>query len=208
MHALVFDNNVLVVHDYHRSYFEYHANVFYNLNTMLPDQLTDGIHVIDDHYRIIPVVSAGILPHNDKIQYLSGPHYTVVDNRVILEYNVETKPINQIKNELKNKIAKDRYEKEEAGFSLPNGVVMKTDQISQAKISGAYNFMQLKNNAEIDWKAENGWVKLKKADIDAAARAVAEYVQACFSKEKELSDLIDACTTPEELDALDLTFIL
>ena len=207
MHALVFQNSVVIVHEYNKRYFEYFTNVIYGLEAFLPEELSSTLQ-LDDDFRILTVNMGGTPEFNTKIQFLSGPHYEVVGDVVVGAYRVEDKNIDVVKTELKDKIANDRYEKEIAGFTLPNGVKIRTDQVSQAKISGAFNFMQLKNNAEIDWKAENGWVKLKKADIEATATAVAEYVQVCFSKEKQLSSAIDLCTSLEQLDSLDLTFTL
>jgi hypothetical protein len=206
MHALVFQNNVVVVHEYVKRYFEYFTNVVYGLGVMLPDELPSLPLQLDDDFRILSVNVGGIPNYNSKIQYVTGPHYQVIEDIVVGAYRVEDKNIDLVKNELKEKAAANRSEKEEGGFTLPNGMKMKTDQVSQAKISGAYNFLQLKNNAEIDWKAGNGWVKLKKAEIEASAQAVAEYVQACFSRERQISEAIDACTTLEQLDAVDLTF--
>jgi hypothetical protein len=207
MHALVLHNNVVAARGYDKGYFEMVMGVRYNVSVSLPENIV-STYQINDNFKILPVKQLLDPPYNAKTQVLAGPRYLIYTTHVESQKYTVDKSIDALKNELKANVANARWEKETAGFDLGNGTIIRTDAESQAKISGAYNFMQLKNNAEIDWKGANGWMKLKKADIEAVATAVAEYVQACFSKEKQLNDVIDACTTLQELDELDITFTL
>jgi hypothetical protein len=71
-------------------------------------------------------------------------------------------------------------------------------------ITGAYNLIQIDPTRIIDWKAADGWAQLDATAITAIATAVSDHVQACFSREKALTLLIEATTTIEELEAIDL----
>lgn len=56
-----------------------------------------------------------------------------------------------------------------------------------------------------DWKVGNGvFASLTQAQIIAISDAVAAHVQACFTRERQLTDLINAATTSAVLDAIDV----
>lgn len=82
-------------------------------------------------------------------------------------------------------LAQLRFEKETGGVTV-NGTVIRTDRESQAVISGAYNAMQIDPTRVIDFKGVNGWVKLDSAAVTVVSEAVADHVQACFTREREL----------------------
>jgi hypothetical protein len=54
----------------------------------------------------------------------------------------------------------------------------------------------------VTWKAKNGWFQLDAATLIAIADAVRAHVQACFDKEKQLTEKIMAATSIEELEAI------
>jgi len=100
-------------------------------------------------------------------------------------------------------LAQRRYTAEITGITV-NGSEIKTDRESQAMITGAYNAIQINPNKTIDWKGTNGWATLNATAITAIASAVADHVQACFTREKELTELINAVSTFDELEAINI----
>lgn len=112
------------------------------------------------------------------------------------------KPIEQVVETIKQKIAADRYAVEVAGVSLPNGEVIATDRESQSKIAGALLYVQRNPSATINWKTESGWVTLTKADIENFADLIAAHVQACFDAEKAQVEHLQSLKTFEEIVAL------
>lgn len=84
-----------------------------------------------------------------------------------------------------------RYEKEIGGIALPDGTQINTERDSQALINGAFSASLLNPDIIIDWKGENGWVQIDAEQITAIAQAVTMHVQACFTRERELSELIE-----------------
>lgn len=97
-----------------------------------------------------------------------------------------------------------RYAHETRGVTI-NGSSIATDRQSQALITGAYTYSQLNPEALIDWKGADGtWTKIDAATIAGIAHAVATHVQACFTNERALSELIDAAETVEDLESIDL----
>lgn len=94
-----------------------------------------------------------------------------------------------------------RYSVETSGVTL-GGVRILTDRESQAQLSGA--FTSLKNGLidSVDWKANGVFRSFNLAEITMIASAVASHVQASFTSEKDLVELIDAVETVEELNAI------
>ena len=113
------------------------------------------------------------------------------------------KTIESIKREMKIDLAAKRYEVEIGGIEIA-GAKVKTDRESQASLTGAYTSLQAGLLTGIDWKTEDGWVTLNLASCEAIAQAVATHVQQSFSREKELSALIDAAETVVDLQAIDI----
>jgi hypothetical protein len=111
--------------------------------------------------------------------------------------------LEQKKTEKTAELANVRYEKETGGIVI-NGADVKTDRESQSMITGAYNLIQIDPTRIIDWKASNGWIQLDAPAITAIATAVSEHVQTCFRREKEISTLIEAAETIDDLNAIDL----
>jgi hypothetical protein len=56
----------------------------------------------------------------------------------------------------------------------------------------------------VDFKAASGWVELTLDQLVAIAGAIAEHVQACFSRERALHEAVDAAQSVAELAALDI----
>lgn len=74
----------------------------------------------------------------------------------------------------------------------------------QNRIASAIQGMSDAGIAEIDFKAETGWVRLTREELTGIAGMIAAHVQACFSKERALHEAIDAATTMEALQGLEV----
>jgi len=97
-------------------------------------------------------------------------------------------------------IASRRYDAETAGIDL-NGMHIDTGRDSQALITGAAVAAMLDSAYVCRWKTPSGFVELTAEQIIAVAQAVRTHVQACFDREAELLDALEAGTfAPEMLD--------
>ena len=103
----------------------------------------------------------------------------------------------QKKDEWRRYLAWARYGAECRGVS---GI--RTDRESQAMITGAALKAMQDDTYSCRWKTETGFVELTAAQILAIADAVRAHVQGCFDREAELLALVDAATTPEEVEAI------
>lgn len=92
------------------------------------------------------------------------------------------------------------------GGILVSGTLIPTDKETRAVLTAT----RLKTITDDpfsvpDWKVDNGvFATLSQAQIIAISNAVAAHVQACFTRERVLTDLINAATTTTALDAIDL----
>lgn len=87
--------------------------------------------------------------------------------------------------QFKSLISKKRYAQETSGLNI-DGNVFKTDRESQTK----YSLMAL-HNVKTNWKINEQ--KFVYADMKIVDQKVREFVEACFTKEKELFETIDTC---------------
>lgn len=130
-----------------------------------------------------------------------GMYATWVGEWVITDVPPFSQTLEYKKNELLNILANKRYEVEIGGIEV-NGLRIKTDRDSQMLISGAY--LSAKNNviSSFNFKTEFGFFSLSSQEIIVIGEAVANHVQSCFTKEKELYELIINSPT---IDNIDLT---
>jgi len=97
---------------------------------------------------------------------------------------------------------KARYELEINGIDY-NGKTIPTDIETQNKINILQMYVTIRPAAIVKFKRPNGrFIDLNANQVNAVAEMVNDHVQACFSREAEIVDLIDAATTKAELDAL------
>lgn len=123
----------------------------------------------------------------------------VPDDAVILPADPPTKE------ELKARVTAKREQVETGGTTVA-GMQVKTDAGSQAKLTGALNFVGRNPNRTIKWKkADSTFAAINKATIETLSDAVGEFVTKCFDAEAAHYAAIDALTTPEQLAAYDIT---
>lgn len=110
--------------------------------------------------------------------------------------------INDKKKAKRNEIAAARYVAETGGIEV-DGVTIATDRGSQALLTAAVVTARLDLEFKTRWKCANGrFVTLDAMQLRAIGDAVIAHVEACFAREAELCELVDAAQTPEELNAI------
>lgn len=102
-------------------------------------------------------------------------------------------------------IRANRWQVETGGTTI-NGAPIRTDEVSQAKITGAVNLFANDPTLDaIDWEAQPGvWVTIDEVAMTAIGVAAGRHVQACFSRARVLSEAVEAATDQAELDAVDI----
>lgn len=102
----------------------------------------------------------------------------------------------------KEEIAAARYEAETGGVTV-DGAVIATDRGSQGLLTAAVVMARLDPEFKTRWKCADGrFVQLDAVQLRAIGDAVTAHVEACFAREAELCELIDAVESPEALAAI------
>lgn len=113
----------------------------------------------------------------------------------------------EVAKELKKaELAEARWLEETGGITLPNDVVIETDDRSQLKLLSTVMTVKekVKDNPDltIRWKGTNGWLPVTASEIIVVGDYVFNYIQALFNKEDRLSALVDSCQSIEEVKAI------
>lgn len=121
------------------------------------------------------------------------------------EFALTDNGVTQYKKYLINNVDNYATSVEEGGILLGEDVIVTTKE-SQARITGMWAALQINPDLVVDWKdsSTGSWSVLGITEITVISGAVANHVQACFTREKELSDIINVCTTLEELRAVNI----
>ena len=106
--------------------------------------------------------------------------------------------LSEWKTYLKEQVTTKRETVEKGGVVV-NGNTIKTDNESQAKLTGALVFVGRSPQRQIKWKgANNSFTSLNKTQIEAISDAVGEFVVLCYDAEAAHYDSIDALLTTED----------
>ena len=109
---------------------------------------------------------------------------------------------NERKAAKRDEIAAARYAAEAGGCTV-DGVTIATDRGSQSLLTAAVVTARLDPEFSTRWKCADGrFVTLDAMQLRAIGDAVIEHVEACFAREAELVELIDAAQTDEDLAAI------
>lgn len=101
-----------------------------------------------------------------------------------------------------DEIAAARYAAETGGCTI-DGMTIATDRGSQALLTAAVVTARLDVEFKTRWKCADGhFVSLDAMQLRAIGDAVTAHVEACFAREGDLCELIDAAQTPEDLRAI------
>lgn len=78
----------------------------------------------------------------------------------------------------------------ETGGAVLQGVAVPTDDRTKLLLSAAFQRAQSNPNYEVSWKTPVGFVTLSAESIIALAEEMQDFVEACFTRERELLELV------------------
>lgn len=134
-----------------------------------------------------------------------------IDDYDLVQAAIEAYPTRYAEEVLKPKMKREATDLRKATQLKPvnfNGLSLETDVVTISLITAAAYLMDANPNSAQTrlWKVnEDDWVELDRNTLVAMGEAIANYVQTCFQREKELRDQITAATTIEELAPIDVT---
>lgn len=101
-------------------------------------------------------------------------------------------------NNIKNTIAAKRYMEETSGI-LVNGFFLNTGRDSQALLTGAALEAFMDDTYTCRWKTAEGFIELDSASLITISREMRKHVQACFNREADLLEHVDAGTYEDSM---------
>jgi len=164
--------------------------------------LVDGFYPLDYHgtlptdKRLIEVTDT----EKERVYSIMPAYYDEADG--IFKHWAPAPTLDSLKQRKKDEIAAARYDAETGGCTV-DGVTIATDRGSQALLTAAVVSARLDLEFKTRWKCANGrFVTLDAMQLRAIGDAVIAHVEACFAREAELVEQIDAAQTTEDLDAI------
>lgn len=115
--------------------------------------------------------------------------------------------VDYAKKNAKEVITSTRWGYETGGITLEDGSMVLTGLDDQNRIASAITGVQAAKTVgtpmtTVDFKGPSGWTTIPVEQLEAIASLVAHHVQACFTREKQLHELIDAAITVEAIRAI------
>ncbi len=140
--------------------------------------------------------------YGDETLTVDAERRVVVVVREVVPWSAEEKAAAEAeqREQITQQIADRRWQAEVAGIDV-GGMHIDTGRDSQALITGATVQAMLDPNYSLRWKTVAGFVDLTAEQIIGVATAARAHVQACFNREAELLEALEAGTfTPEMLE--------
>ncbi|WP_417817755.1 DUF4376 domain-containing protein [Tritonibacter scottomollicae] len=98
-------------------------------------------------------------------------------------------------------LADIRWQCAMAGVVLPGGLHVPGDEVTRLSLSGAVSALQQGMIVEpLARKTPTGFVELTQAQVEVAAQAVVQHIQACFAAEAIVAEQIEAASDPAGFD--------
>lgn len=170
-------------------------------NTLSTEPLEGGIEIDEAQYQAgLEALAAGL-----HISIENG--FAIVDPPPPAEAPPPPPPtLEQRRDQRRDEVRARRWAVEMGGVEIAPGVIVRTDEGSQAKITGAVQLFAADPTLEaIDWEAQPGvWTTIDRETMTAIGIAVGRHVQAAFSRSRALHEAIAAAPDIETLEAIDI----
>lgn len=147
---------------------------------------------------------------NSKIESLAGPYWSVVNDIAIGAFNVVPKPIADVKGDLKKIIAANRYLNEIKDIHLTvqgTNIIIEADRPNKMMIIQIASLMSDVDVYNFKFPKSNNWLPMTKLDMGILINAIVAQTQTAFNWEQSKCDEIDACTTLNQLNLINLEVV-
>jgi hypothetical protein len=159
---------------------------------------------VSDNVKILPVQRTENPDFNPTIEMLHGPFWEFTDTVAIMSYTVQPLPLDAAKAMLKDRVAAERWTKENSGVTVNlNGTDYSfgTDRATRLVLMNAQA-----STDNINWKQDRDtWVTLTPANVQTVLSTVLAHVQSSFDWEYTKLQAIDACASSEDLAGINIT---
>lgn len=208
MTAYVLENNQIVLNGPRAwNYRSFESTLEEDLEIIykLPLSKTDEeIIAIDENTHIYPA-RYEYPSYNQKIEYLHGPFWDFSTGIAIGTFEVLPIQIEFIKQNLKQKVAENRYNKENAGTKITiQDTEVTVDTSRDNRNIFVQKYLLMSDTDTVQWKFPERWLTLTKEELGLVVSVGATYIQEQFDWEVLKGVEIDSKQTAEELDLVDV----
>ena len=114
------------------------------------------------------------------------------------------RPLEVARAEIKRRATAHRWNVETGGITVASYGRILTSIEDQNRIATAIQGCTSANIQEVDFKGADGWVRITREMLTQISVLIAEHVQLCFTRERELHEAADACTDVAMLAAINI----
>ena len=206
MYALIYNNQIVVgPRDWNYNMFKQ----WFDDNGVSMDgfpRQNPNSSIISSSWKLLPVTITE--PSYDSLLFqLAGPYLSINDTDVTGHFNVVEKPLDSIRNVIKEMVTNNRYLVEIIGKTVKlsdNSEVMA--YTSRGDRTMYLDALTLSTDESIyNFKFMDGKFKsVNKSDLQLIVAAVSSHVQMSFDWESSKHHELDLCTTPSQLVAVDI----
>lgn len=164
---------------------------------------------VNDDIKIVPVSEPVIPSYNSRTEQLAGPYWDVTKTPITGYYDVVDQPLDSAKNSLKAQVAVNRYNKEVSGIK----VTVQSTEVNIGTNRGQERDIWLQSHIlmndtdTIKYKfSTDVWKDLTKTEVKNIVDAIKTHVQDAFAWESSKIAEIDAVTTKENLESVDIEY--
>lgn len=209
MYALIKDNQIQVgprswLYSEFKEYLDEN-----NLDSSTISRIAPTTPIHTPEYKILPVTIQE-LSFDSTYEQPVGPFLAILNESVSGYYEKTDRPLDQIKQTLKAKVADARYKQEIAGTTVTiQGTEVKVYTDREDRKTYLDAFLLAQENTVYNFKfplSGNIFLPVTKSDLQLIVASVANHVQAAFTWEAEKTAEIDSKTTIEELKTVVLTY--
>ena len=169
-----------------------------NRRILLADEQTLPM-ILNENTKILKVY-LNTPEYNPKIEWLDGPNYTVTEDNVVANYTVKPLDLTIAKGNLIDKLPALRYEKEKKSIDITVqdlNLNISTDRETRSTFTN--KLLAIGENT-INFKFQEGWLNLSKADLEYIIQQIDFAVQEAFDWELSKTNEINSCKTLEEIN--------
>ena len=157
----------------------------------------------NDQLKILPVVNS-IPSHDRRTEYPNMIRWEIGEDLLTYFYEILPIPLENLKQQYKEKITNDRWNKENNGVITvtinDNEITVSTKRENRSQLASKISAM----NADVRrrFKFQNTWVELNSTEMQTIINEIDNYVQEQFDWEYAKHNEIDACEDCEQLTSM------
>jgi hypothetical protein len=140
--------------------------------------------------------------YNEKIEWLDGPIYDIVENTVVASFTKKPLELSIAKDNLKKLLPQARYAREVKRHSIELLSGVKNFMVDRETRTALAQKLQTIGDSTVNWKFEHGWEQLSKSDIEMVLAQIDQSVQDAYDWEYAKTLEIENCQTLDEIDAI------